>query len=282
MFLDCGSRRLDLSLPCVMGILNVTPDSFADGGRHGSTEAAIAHGLRLAAEGAAILDVGGESTRPGATAVPEAEELRRVVPVIAGLRERAPKILISIDTRKPAVMQAAIAAGAELVNDVNALREPAAVRLVAERGVGVCLMHMRGEPRTMQQAPAYAAVVPEVIGFLRERMEACGAAGIAPERLVVDPGFGFGKTLAHNLELLAELPALAVLGRPLLVGLSRKGLLGALTGRPVAERLAGSIALATIAVLRGASIVRAHDVAATLDALRVAGALGAADRAGEA
>jgi dihydropteroate synthase len=265
-----------------MGILNVTPDSFADGGRHPSTEAAIAHGLRLVGEGAAIIDVGGESTRPGATPVPEAEELRRVVPVIAGLRERAPEILISIDTRKPAVMQAAIAAGAELVNDVNALREPAAVRLLAERGVGVCLMHMRGEPRTMQQAPAYGAVVPEVIGFLRERMEACVAAGIAPERLVVDPGFGFGKTLAHNLELLADLPALAVLGRPLLVGLSRKGLLGALTGRPVAERLAGSIALATIAVLRGASIVRAHDVAATLDALRVAGALGAADRQGEA
>jgi len=256
-----------------MGVLNVTPDSFSDGGRYLATDAAIDQGLGLVAEGAAILDIGGESTRPGAEPVGVAEELRRVVPVIEALRERSPRTLISIDTRKPAVMLAAIAAGADLVNDVNALQAPEALPELARAGVGICLMHMQGDPRSMQRAPAYTDVVAEVAAFLRARIDACRAAGIALERLLVDPGFGFGKSTAHNLELLAALDDFARLGRPVLVGLSRKSLLRDLTGRAVGQRLAGSLALATIAVLHGASIVRAHDVAATLDALRVAEAL---------
>jgi dihydropteroate synthase len=273
MFLACGTERLDLSHPRVMGILNVTPDSFADGGRHVLPQAAVAAGLRLVDEGAAIIDVGGESTRPGAEPVSEAEELRRVLPVLEGLRGEAPGTILSIDTRKPAVMRAAMRAGATLVNDVSALREPGALAALAASGAGVCLMHMQGEPRGMQRAPQYGDVVAEVRAFLEARIEACRAAGIDPERIAVDPGFGFGKTFEHNLRLLAGLGRLRQLGRPLLVGLSRKSLLGTLTGRPVAERLAGSVAISAIAVLRGASIVRAHDVAATLDAIRVAAAV---------
>jgi dihydropteroate synthase len=273
MFLACGSQRLDLSHPQVMGIVNVTPDSFADGGRSLSPAAGLAQALRMVGEGATIIDVGGESTRPGAGPVSLDEELRRVLPVLEALRAQSPGTLVSIDTRKAAVMRAAVRAGAALVNDVSALREAGSLEAVAESGAGVCLMHMQGEPRSMQQAPHYADVVGEVRGFLEARIEACRGAGIAAERIAVDPGFGFGKTLEHNLALLAGLGRLRELGRPLLVGLSRKSLLGTLTGRPVAERLAGSVALTAIAVLRGASIVRAHDVAATVDAVRVAAAV---------
>ncbi len=272
MRLDCNGRTLDLGRPAVMGILNVTPDSFSDGGRFASVEAAVERALAMEAEGAAIVDVGGESTRPGAEPVPVEEELARVVPVIEALRDRL-SIPVSVDTTKPEVMEAAVAAGAGFINDVNALRAPGALEKAAELGVPVCLMHMRGTPRTMQQAPEYDDVVAEVRAFLAERMAACRAVGIADTRLVLDPGFGFGKTLEHNLALLRRLPELAGLGAPLLAGISRKSMIGALTGRPVEERLAGSLAAAVLAVERGARLVRVHDVAATVDALKVAGAV---------
>jgi dihydropteroate synthase len=266
--LRCGAHTLDLAEPCVMGILNVTPDSFYDGGRHGDLGHAIAHARRMAAEGAAIIDVGGESTRPGADAIGEDEELRRVVPVVGALARDG--FIVSIDTRHPAVMRAAIAAGAAMVNDVSALREPAALETLAGSDVAVCLMHMQGEPRTMQEAPSYGDVAAEVAAFLAERVRACERAGIARERIVVDPGFGFGKTLGHNLQLMRALPQLAAAaGRPVLVGLSRKGSLGTITGRPVEERLPASLAAALAAVARGAAIVRVHDVRATVDALKV-------------
>jgi len=256
-----------------MGVVNVTPDSFSDGGRFLDSGAAIDHARRLIGEGADIVDVGGESTRPGARPVDAAEELQRVLPVIRALRDEA--VPVAVDTLKPEVMRAAIAEGASIVNDVYALRVPGALDAVSDSGAGVCLMHMQGEPRTMQAAPHYDDVVREVKAFLRERMEAAASAGIAGERVAVDPGFGFGKTVEHNLELLRRLPELVELGAPVLVGLSRKSTLGAITGRPATGRLAASLAAALLAVLRGATIVRVHDVAATRDALAVLAAVGA-------
>jgi dihydropteroate synthase len=255
-----------------MGVLNITPDSFSDGGRFLSADAAVEQGVRMAAEGAALIDVGGESTRPGAQPVEEPEELRRVLPVIERLRALTSAI-ISIDTSKPAVMRAAAAAGAGLINDVRALREPGALTAATASGCAVCLMHMQGEPRTMQHAPHYADVVREVREFLAERVAACRGAGIAAERLTVDPGFGFGKNLEHNLTLLRRLRELTVDGLPVLVGLSRKSMLGTLTQRSPGERVGGSVALALIAALHGARIIRAHDVAPTVDALKVLAAL---------
>jgi len=270
--LRCADRTLDLSQPAVMGVVNVTPDSFSDGGRFFSVGAAVEHGLRLAQQGAALIDVGGESTRPGAEPVGTEEELRRVVPVIERLRAGTTAI-ISVDTSKPEVMRAASAAGAGLINDVRALREPGALAAAAASGCAVCLMHMQGEPRTMQRAPSYADVVGEVRTFLAGRVAESIAAGLTPERLVVDPGFGFGKTLEHNLALLRRLGELAADGPAVLVGLSRKSMLGTLTGRAAGERLYGSVALAVIAALNGARIIRAHDVAATVEALKVTAAV---------
>lgn len=255
-----------------MGILNVTPDSFADGGRHATAAAAIARGAVLAQEGADIIDVGGESTRPGAESLSEAAELERVVPVIEALCARF-DVPLSVDTSKPGVMRAAVAAGAVMINDVRALRSPGALEAAAQLGSAVCLMHMQGEPLTMQRAPSYRDVVAEVAEFLAERVSACEAAGVPRRSLVVDPGFGFGKTLEHNLALLRGLRRLAPAGLPLMVGLSRKSMVGTLTGRAVGERLAGSVAAATYATLRGADILRVHDVAATVDAVRVIEAL---------
>jgi dihydropteroate synthase len=275
VILSCGARTVDLSSPLVMGIVNVTPDSFSEGGQHFTAEVAIAHGLRLVEEGAAILDVGGESTRPGAAPVALEEELRRVLPVIEGLRGATPAV-ISVDTSKPEVMRAAVAAGAGLINDIRALSLPGALETVAHSTAAVCLMHMQGEPRTMQHAPVYGDVVAEVRGFLEGRVAACRAAGIDAARICVDPGFGFGKTVQHNLTLLAHLPELAALRVPLLAGLSRKSLLKALTGRRVDARVHGSVALAVLAVLGGARIVRVHDVGATVDALKVTAAVRAA------
>jgi dihydropteroate synthase len=272
MRLQCGRFQLDLGLPAVMGVLNVTPDSFSDGGRFLDADAAVAEGERMAADGAACIDIGGESTRPGSAPVDETEELRRVMPVVERLAEWLP-IPVSIDTRKPGVMRRAVAAGASLVNDVGALRAPEAVEAVAASGAAVCLMHMQGEPGTMQDAPVYGDVVAEVRAFLRRRVAACEASGIARTRIAIDPGFGFGKTLEHNLALLAGLPALAADGLPVLVGLSRKRMIGSLTGRSGGERLAGSLAAAVVAVQNGARIVRAHDVRETVDALRVVAAL---------
>jgi len=270
--LRCADRTLDLSQPVVMGVVNVTPDSFSDGGRFFSVGAAVEHGLRLAQQGAALIDVGGESTRPGAEPVGTEEELRRVVPVIERLRAGTTAI-ISVDTSKPEVMRAASAAGAGLINDVRALREPGALAAAAASGCAVCLMHMQGEPRTMQRAPSYADVVGEVRTFLAGRVAESIAAGLTPERLVVDPGFGFGKTLEHNLALLRRLGELAADGPAVLVGLSRKSMLGTLTDRAAGERVYGSVALAVIAALNGARIIRAHDVAATVEALKVTAAV---------
>ncbi|MFO1408710.1 MAG: dihydropteroate synthase [Steroidobacteraceae bacterium] len=279
MHLRLRDTLLDLREPVVMGVLNVTPDSFSDGGRLEGSGAAIEHGLRLAGEGAAILDVGGESTRPGAEPVSVEEELRRVLPVIEGLASRT-RVPVSVDTSKPEVMRAAIAAGASFVNDVRALEAPGAIEVVAETGAGVCLMHMKGTPATMQSNPVYSDATVEVRDYLVGRRAACLAAGIAAERICVDPGIGFGKTSAHNLALLADLGGLAPSGVPVLVGVSRKSLVGIITGRGPAGRLAGSVAFAALAVTRGASIVRAHDVAETVDAVRVAAALMRAPGAG--
>jgi dihydropteroate synthase len=270
--LRCAGQSLDLSRPQVMGVLNVTPDSFSDGGRYASLEAAVAHGVRLAAEGAALIDVGGESTRPGAEPVSVAEELARVVPVIQRLRA-ATAAIVSVDTSKPEVMREAARAGAGLINDVRALREPGALEAARDSGCAVCLMHMQGQPRTMQHAPSYGDVVAEVRAFLAERLAAARAAGLAADQIVVDPGFGFGKSMAHNLTLLHRLREIASLEVPVLVGLSRKSLIGTLTGRTGSGRIHGSIALAALAVAAGARIVRAHDVAATVDALKVTAAV---------
>ena len=261
-----------------MGVINVTPDSFSDGGRFVNSEAAVAHALRMIEEGAGLIDVGGESTRPGAQAVCAEEEIRRVVPVIEALATRT-KVPLSIDTSKPAVMTAAVRAGASMINDVRALREPGAIEAAARTDAAICLMHMQGEPRTMQADPRYDDVVAEVRDFLRARAEACLASGIERTRLVIDPGIGFGKRLEHNLALLAGLPALTSLGWPVLVGVSRKSMFGTLLGRAVDERVAGGVAVATAAVLAGASIVRTHDVAATVDAVKVAVALREAGKA---
>lgn len=265
--LRCGKHTLDLTQPRVMGILNITPDSFSDGGRFRDQGRALEHARTMIADGADIVDIGGESTRPGATPVPEAEELARVIPLVEALAGAG--AIVSVDTVKPGVMRAAIAAGADMVNDVCALRQPGAIDAVARSGSAVCLMHMRGEPRTMQADPHYVDVVREVREFLLARAAACEAAGIARDRIVVDPGLGFGKTVAHNVALLRELDALAAAGYPVLAGMSRKSTLGAITGRDASARLAGSIAAALAAVAHGASIVRVHDVRETVDALRV-------------
>jgi dihydropteroate synthase len=271
--IPCPRRPLPLDRARVMGVLNVTPDSFSDGGRFASVAEAVDAGLALAGEGADIVDVGGESTRPGARSVAVADEVARVVPVVAGLR-RASDVLISVDTSEPAVMEAAVAAGADLINDVRALRRPGALAAAARLQVPVVLMHMQGEPATMQQAPAYGDVVTEVLAFLTERIAACITAGLPRASLIIDPGFGFGKRPADNLALLAGLDRFRALGVPLLAGLSRKSLIGHLTGAAVAERRGGSIALALAARAKGADILRVHDVADTVQALAVAAALG--------
>lgn len=271
MQLHCGSFTLDLSRPKVMGIVNVTPDSFSDGGRYVSFSNAIAHAHQLIEDGADMLDIGGESTRPGAAEVNEQEELDRVLPVIEGLRGIT--VPISIDTWKPAVMRAAIKAGASMVNDVNALQADGAIQAVAATGVAVCLMHKQGTPQSMQVQPDYDDVIREVADFLTQRIAVAEAAGVGRERIVIDPGFGFGKSLAHNLTLLRELESFSVLGVPVLAGVSRKSMLGAITGREVNERLAASVAAAMLAVQRGAAIVRVHDVRETVDALKIMNAV---------
>lgn len=275
MILDCGSTTLDLTRPLVMGVLNVTPDSFSDGGRYLDPQIAVARAEQMLAEGADIIDVGGESTRPGAAPVSVDEELRRVVPVIRALAQRS-AAAISVDTSKPEVMRAAVDAGAGLINDIRALRLPGALDAAAASGAAVCLMHMQGEPADMQKQPHYADVVEEVRDFLRGRVRACTEAGITANRLLIDPGIGFGKTIEHNLRLLAQLHRFRDLQLPILVGISRKSLIGVLTGRPVEQRLWGGLALTTAAVLSGARIIRTHDVPATVDAVKIAAALSAA------
>ncbi|MET0854816.1 MAG: dihydropteroate synthase [Microterricola sp.] len=273
--LRAGKYELPLDRPRVMGVVNVTPDSFYDGGRHADPAAAIAHGRRLAQEGADLLDIGGESSRPGAAPVAGEEELARILPVLEALADL--RLPLSVDTTKPEVMRAALAHGAAMINDVTALAAPGALELVAASEAAVCLMHMQGSPRTMQADPVYADVVGEVREFLAARAGACVAAGIARERIVIDPGFGFGKTVEHNFTLLARLGEIAALGPPVLAGWSRKSSLGRITGRAADERLAASLAAAVLAVQRGARIVRVHDVAATRDALAV---LAAVERGG--
>jgi dihydropteroate synthase len=260
---------LTLEAPSVMGVLNVTPDSFSDGGRYAAAESAIRQAMKMVDEGAAIVDIGGESTRPGAEPVPEQEELDRVIPIIEAVR-RESDVPISIDTSKAGVMRAAVAAGADMINDVFALRADGALATAAKLQKPVCLMHMQGEPRTMQREPVYDDVVEEVARFLAARMQACVSAGLAENLIVIDPGFGFGKTPQHNVQLLANLRKLVNIGPPVLIGVSRKSTLGAITGRDVGGRLAASLAAAVLAVRAGVSIVRAHDVAETVDALRVA------------
>lgn len=268
----CGKFRLDLAHPRVMGIVNVTPDSFSDGGRHASTDLAVAHALQLVAEGADILDIGGESTRPNAIPVGLDEELSRVIPVIERLAQEV-DVPLSIDTYKPEVMRQAVKAGAAIINDIYGLRQPGAVQAAAEGNAGICIMHMQGTPQTMQQEPVYADVVQEVKAFLHEQLQACHAAGISAERIVLDPGFGFGKRTVHNLALLQAMPAILELGRPILAGLSRKSVLGQIIGSDVDQRLHASLAASVIAVMKGARIVRVHDVKATVDALKVTDAV---------
>jgi dihydropteroate synthase len=267
--LQCGRYALDLSRPRVMGIVNLTPDSFSDGGRHATVDAGVAHARQLLAEGADILDLGGESTRPGAAEVAEADELARVLPVIEALRECG--VPLSIDTAKPAVMRAALAAGADMINDIWGFRQPGALEAVAGSACGLCAMHMQGEPRTMQAAPEYDDVVEDVLRFLRDQAARLEGAGVARGRISLDPGFGFGKTVPQNYRLLRELDRIVVLGYPVLIGVSRKSMIGAVTGKAVEDRMAGSVAAALSAVQRGARIVRVHDVAATVDALKIWG-----------
>jgi dihydropteroate synthase len=266
--LDCAGRSVKLDRPRVMGVVNVTPDSFSDGGYHANTDQAIEHALRLVEEGADILDVGGESTRPGATPLSEQDELTRVIPVIEALAKKT-SVAISIDTYKPNVMRAAVQAGAGMINDVRALREEGAIEAAAALGVPVVLMHMQGDPASMQSAPHYEQVITEVHSFLAQRIFACEMSGIAKKNIVIDPGFGFGKTLEHNLALLVQLQRFTELGVPVLAGLSRKSMIGAITGRDVDQRVYGSVAAALIAAQNGAKIIRVHDVAATVDALKV-------------
>jgi dihydropteroate synthase len=273
--LQCGRFRLALERPLIMGVVNITPDSFSDGGRFLDPADAIAHAQQLIDEGADLIDLGAESSRPGAAAVVSAdEELRRLLPVLRGLR--AAPVPLSVDTIKPEVMRAALAEGASMINDINALRAPGALDAVAAAGAAVCLMHMQGTPGTMQRHPDYGDVVAEVKGFLRERVEAVRAAGIPMERIAIDPGFGFGKTLEHNLELLRHLREFGALGVPVLAGWSRKSSLGTITGKPAGDRFAASIAAAMIAAQNGAAILRVHDVGATRDALAVLAAVGKA------
>ena len=263
---------VELDSPAVMGVLNVTPDSFSDGGRYSTIDIALQRAEQMAEQGAAIIDVGGESTRPGARAVNEQEEVDRVLPVIEAIR-RAVDLPVSIDTSKPGVMRAAVAAGASIINDVYALQADGALQAAVELQKPVCLMHMQGEPRTMQKEPQYEDVVAEVTQFLRERVAQCIQAGLGEGMIIVDPGFGFGKTPAHNVELLAGLSRVTEIGVPVLAGLSRKSTLGKITGKDVSQLMPASIAAAVLAVQQGAQIVRAHDVAETVDALRVATAV---------
>jgi dihydropteroate synthase len=273
MKLQCAAHTLDLSTPKIMGILNITPDSFSDGGRyyqtgHLSLDLVVRRAEQMLEECADILDIGGESTRPGAAIVSEQEELDRVIPVVEALVEKL-GALVSVDTSTASVMRESAHKGAGMINDVRALMRDGALIAAAETGLPVCLMHMQGQPQTMQEAPCYQDVVADVLGFLQQRISACEAAGVTKERILVDPGFGFGKALEHNLALLARLPELAVLESPILVGLSRKSMLGQLLNRGVNERLPGSLALALAAAERGAAIIRVHDVAATKDVLSV-------------
>lgn len=278
MVLDCAGKTLDLTRTHVMGILNVTPDSFSDGGNFFVRAAALARARQMVAEGASIIDVGGESTRPDAAPVPLTEELDRVIPVIEAVCKELP-VIVSIDTSRPEVMREAVAAGAGLINDVRALRVEGALETAAELRAPVCLMHMQGEPTTMQRDPRYEDVVREVKAFLSDRVHACIAAGIARERLLIDPGFGFGKRTRHNLLLLKCLSEFADLGLPILVGMSRKGMIGrVLDGAPLDQRLIGSVAVATIAAWQGVSIVRVHDVRATVEAMRMCDAVRNAEK----
>jgi dihydropteroate synthase len=274
--LPCGSRFLDLTHPQVMGILNITPDSFSDGGRYAQRDAALRHAEAMWRAGASLIDVGGESTRPGARAVSPIEELERVAPVVEAIAGEL-DVIISVDTSTPAVMREAARLGAGLINDVRSLQREGALDAAADSGLPVCLMHMRGEPTTMQQDPRYADILSEVRGFLVERMAACATAGIAAERLILDPGFGFAKTLEHNLRLFKHLESLHELGRPLLVGVSRKSMIGRVLGHEVGGRLYGSLALAALAVGKGAQILRVHDVAETVDVVRMLAAVAAAE-----
>ncbi len=270
-FLDCGGRSLQLDQTAIMGILNTTPDSFSDGGKFLSVNAAISHGCRLAEQGANIIDVGGESTRPSARLVSLQEELDRVLPVIEGLIQRIPQP-VSIDSSKPEVMQQAVQVGAGMVNDVNALETPSAVNVLSQLKVPVCLMHRQGDSKTMQHQPCYRDVIAEIESFLIERIAKCLSQGLNENQIVIDPGFGFGKSVTDNYKLLANLHRFSQLGYPLLVGLSRKSMLGAVTQRHVEKRLAASIAAASLAAIAGASIVRVHDVKETADALAVVNA----------
>ena len=274
--LPCGSRFLDLSRPHVMGILNVTPDSFSDGGRFSQRDAALRHAEAMLQAGATLIDVGGESTRPGARAVSPVEELERVAPVVEAIAAEL-DVIISVDTSTPAVMRETARLGAGLINDVRSLQRDGALDAAADSGLPVCLMHMRGEPTTMQQNPQYADVLAEVRDFLAERMAACATAGIAVERLILDPGFGFAKTLEHNLSLFKHMEALHGLGRPLLVGVSRKSMIGKVLGHEVGGRLYGSLGLAALAITKGAHILRVHDVAETIDVVRMLAAVEAAE-----
>ena len=274
--LPCGSRLLDLSRPQVMGILNVTPDSFSDGGRFTARDAALRHAEGMLKAGATLIDVGGESTRPGARAVSPVEELERVAPIVEAIAAEL-DVIISVDTSTPAVMRETARLGAGLINDVRSLSRDGALDAAADTGLPVCLMHMRGEPGTMQDSPYYPDIVAEVRDFLVERMAACAAAGIAADRLILDPGFGFAKTLEHNLSLFKHLDALHGLGRPLLVGVSRKSMIGKVLGHEVGGRLYGSLALAALAINKGTHILRVHDVAETVDVVRMLAAVAAAD-----
>ncbi len=272
MEMNFAGRRLDLARCHVMGVLNVTPDSFSDGGRYNRPDAALARARQMVADGAAFIDVGGESTRPGATPVSLQEELDRVCPVIEAIA-RELDVVVSVDTSSPELMREAAKLGAGLINDVRGLQRPGAPEAAAEAGVPVCIMHIQGEPKTMQHRPQYRNVLRDVSAFLADRIRVAEQAGVRPENILLDPGFGFGKTLAHNLELLAALDQFQLMGHPLLVGMSRKSMLGQITGREVDERLPASLAAATIAAMKGASIVRVHDVRETVDAVRVVAAV---------
>ncbi|AKF49899.1 Dihydropteroate synthase [Pseudomonas syringae pv. syringae HS191] len=274
--LPCGNRVLDLAHTHVMGILNATPDSFSDGGRYSQRDAALRHAEAMVQAGATLIDVGGESTRPGARAVSASEEVERVAPVVEVIA-RELDVIISVDTSTPEVMLATAGLGAGLINDVRSLQRPGALEAAASTGLPVCLMHMLGEPGTMQNDPHYEDLVGEVCAFLAERMKQCVAAGIGQQQIILDPGFGFAKTLEHNLSLFKHMEALHALGRPLLVGVSRKSMIGDVLGRPVDQRLSGGLALAVLAMAKGARIIRVHDVAETADVVRMIAAVEAAE-----